>query len=291
MKVLETKIEFKTNLRDLIEGFLFCTDNLDRRDNYYDTEKNEVAEKGIRLLYKNLIDNPNPHTQLFNQGQIRLQIFNISRACLQEVSRHRYGWEMTVKSTRYSLHRIANDKRIPSKKCSEHTAAKLCKDVISDYYYIPENDFIDNKERDEWLRCRLMDLVNIKKYKVNNNVTNDMLKKYVNDYMLCNINIVCSFQALRNFLTKRLSKQAFYQIRDLAQCIYNNIPDDYKFLFKVFEWKRFDKERLCLNIAVLKEVIEESPNVENGIYNNEIDLFGDLELISELDLFRKDYLN
>lgn len=34
MKKLEVKVDFKIDLRDLVEGFLFCTDNMNKIDDY-----------------------------------------------------------------------------------------------------------------------------------------------------------------------------------------------------------------------------------------------------------------
>lgn len=248
MKKLEVKVEFLSTIRHLVKGFLFCTNKLDKIDDYIDEYSNPdgsdrivLSEKGKKLLYSNLINNPNPHTQLFNKMQLNIEIFNTTRAVLQEFARHRSGWEITVKSTRFALHHIADDERISNEITAvDSDNEQHLEKVVSDYFFIPEDDFVNNRERAYWLADRYNELSKIKYYKTEHNTPNDKLKKYINDYMYCNIDLTCSVQALRNFFYRRLSKRAFYQIRTLAQEMYRGIPDDLKFLFEVYEWKESD---------------------------------------------------
>ena len=46
-------------------------------------------------------------------------------------------------------------------------------------------------------------------------------------------NLVNSIDALkRDFLTLRSDKSALWEIRELAQKVYKNLPDEHKYLFK-----------------------------------------------------------
>ena len=265
MNKLKVDISFRTDLYDMVEGFLFCTDNTDKINDYFEIEESfvdgrtiemskKLNEKGKALLVNNLVNTTNPHTQVMNQMQIKVKIFNTTRAVLIELSRHRIGWEILVLSTRYALHKIAKDAKIPYEEDGnlgrfimdtmyayqekDKLVIKNINDLLSKYYFIPEDDFINDEEKLDWIQDRLIELINIKHYKIKYKMKNDKLKKYINEYMKTDILVVCSGQALRNFLTKRLSNKAFSQIRTLAQMMYDAIPDEYKFLFKVFTYEK-----------------------------------------------------
>ena len=224
-KKLKVKVDFKTTLTDLIEGFLFCTDNLSNVKEYIVDDK--LTKKGLSLLENNLVLANNPHMQLMNQIQIRIQIFNTTRRVLQEFARHRYGNEMTVKSTRYALHKIAKDERINKLDEFDYTF----EEIVENYFYIPNNDFIDVCERDTWISNRFTELNDIVYYKNIYKIPNDKLKKYINENMFTDINTIMSGTALKNFFNKRISDKAFYEIRELAKLMYSKIPEEWKFLF------------------------------------------------------------
>jgi len=230
---MKVEMEFKTNKKDLVEGFLFCTDKLDEINDYI-IDNNTLTEKGEKLLLTNLVNTSDPHLQVMNQVQIKIKIFGITRALLQEFARHRIGNEMTVKSTRYTLNKICKDDRLGG-----ITESNVC-DIVNDYYYIPEikNENTQN-DINKFIYNRYTDLCYIANKKLHG-WSNDNLKQYVNEYMLCNILTVMSGTALRNFLRKRLDNKAWYQIRNLAEEMYRQIPDDWKFLFKVYKYKKVD---------------------------------------------------
>jgi thymidylate synthase ThyX len=259
---MEVKLEFKTSMRDLIEGFLFCTDKMDKIDDYVKELRFEntfsLTEKGKKLIKNNLVDTENPHMQLMNQVQIRLQIKDVTRAVLQEFARHRLGNEMTVKSTRYALHKIAEDKRIPDRFFfNVEDNNNEVYNIVGDYYYIPEDNFNSEVEFVDWINARFDELLKIKYSKINYKLSNDHLKKYINEYMYCNINTVMSGTALKNFLRKRLDSVAWYQIRDLAIEIYKQIPGDWKPLFKVYKYKKIEP-------FIFSEPSRVEGNVNNG---------------------------
>lgn len=222
-------LESKTSLYDIIEGFLFCTDRLDEIDKYI--EGSVLTAKGKKLIYDNLVNTENPHMQVMNQVIFKLKIFDITRSCLQEFARHRYGNEILVKSTRFTIGRISNED-LPSLNHGDNRQY----DYVQKYYYIPYVEFMDIYEEKDWINERYKELLIIKEYKLYG-MKNDFLKKYVNDYMLCNINSTMSGTCLLNMFNKRLSKKAFYQFRNLMNLIKENIPYDFKFIKEMIKIK------------------------------------------------------
>jgi len=228
-------------------------------------------EQEQEKLYNNLINTEDPHKQIRSQIQIRMIFSNIPRSVIYEFDRHPIGKHNlesdffsddnrpTIQSTRYSLNQIKDDKRIYDiSEIEKHDSPTInyddcyeyidVYDIVKDYYYIPDNDFINYDEKNNWLILRLEDLINIYYYKTKFNMTNDKLKKYINEYLYAE-NIVCSCTGewLFNFLTQRLDTKSFYQIRELAINMYNAIPDDFKPFFKVYKYKiinNLDKEKI-----------------------------------------------
>jgi len=248
---LKVNLKFKTTLPELVKKFLFCTDRLDKYTDYVievdtPTENkglltpNQLTDKGWKLLRSNLIDTENPHKQMRKMIIIDFYIYNISRAVLQEWSKHQIGVATVAKSTRYSLNKIKNDKRIPNLVTKEFDNKLDIEKIVNDYYYIP-TDFQEKYEKNIWINHRFVELTTIKYQKIANNLSNDRLKKYVNDFMLTNITGIISGEALHNLLTQRLDTYAFYQFQELAKEIYRQIPDQWKEFFKVYKYKKVDK--------------------------------------------------
>jgi thymidylate synthase ThyX len=302
---MEVKLSFLTTFEDLIKYFRTCSDTLDMCG----TVAN-ILHDDKKIIWNNLVNCDNPHIQIRKMISINYSIQNVTRALLQEFARHPIGNPFVVKSTRYALHKIAKDDRIiPFLEDVVYldTVKPYNKDnvysVVSDYYYIPENDFIDDKEKDNWIHQRYYELCKIKYYKLKHKMKNDQLKKYINDYMYCNITGNMSGECLWNLLRQRLDNVAWYQFQDLAKEMYNQIPEDWKPLFKVFKYKKVNIDSLALSIAVFKELLN---NViegfklnleinENNKYllkvgDNVIDIFADLEKYLDKDLVEKIYL-
>ena len=287
MKKLEVKLKFLNTLPDLARKFRFASDTLDQIDSL----NNVLGEKDKKIIYKHLIESDTPHIQLRKTISIDYEIYNITRALLQEFARHPIGNPFVVKSTRYALHKIAMDERIDIKyflsNCDYEDINSIVKEeIVSDYYFIPENDFISEEleylgtERTRWIDSRYYELKSIKYYKTVHNMKNDQLKKYVNDYMYCNITGNISGEALWNLLRQRLDNVAWYQFQDLAKKLYNQIPDEWKPLFKVFKYKK-------VNIPEIEWELIDSEKLIYGITENVLNIFK--EILSK-DLVEKIYL-
>jgi thymidylate synthase ThyX len=251
---MRVELDFRMNKKDLIESFLFCTDNHDKLEEYYNTE---VTEKGNNLIRKNLIDTTKPHNQTLNQIQIVMKLYNIPRFILQEFARHRFGNEMLVKSTRWCLHKIANDERLTYDGLFDF---KKIEEITKEYFYANEDDFMHETEKYNWCWERFEEIRLIKFYRDNFKASNDKLKKYINEYFFTNIKTVISATALKNILSQRLDADASPAFRELSKIIYKEVPDEWKDIFRVFKYKK---------INVTEESIKEILNNNQEIYIKE----------------------
>jgi len=143
-------------------------------------------------------------------------IDGISRACLQELARHRIA-SLSVKSTRYTL------KELKEAPYTTEGIMKFLKQIDRD---------IDNSNFNQL--CMLRERL---KLGLSNDIAKYCLPEAYKTSLVWSINA----RSLQNFLALRTSKSALREIRELAYKIYEQIPEDHKFLFKDFIYKEKEK--------------------------------------------------
>lgn len=161
----------------------------------------------------NRVANVSKHSSTIEHLNYSFDIDGISRACLQEVVRHRIA-SYTVKSTRYTLQELKE--------------ALLCKEDT--YYWGIINEFcVLTGVRRVDLRTAEA-LVNLKDLIVNG-VPNDKAKYCLPEAYKTSLVMGINARALQNFLELRTSKHALWEIQLLAKAMYEALPDDHKFLY------------------------------------------------------------
>ncbi len=136
------------------------------------------------------------HESILEHINLTYSIKGISRALLQEVSRHRHI-SLSVESTR-------------------HTLKKNFKAVGAD---LPH-------EKREYLFamwCKLKD---------NPNIPNDELKYYLPEFWPVNLVLTSNVRELRHILSLRTAPAALKEFRELARAMYEAVPEQYKYLLK-----------------------------------------------------------
>lgn len=262
---MKVKLKFLNTLPDLARKFRFASDTLDKIDSnrhnsikcpncgsgyedqtyigddsfvcsscndcYYDNPNYNLGENDKRIIEQNLIDTENPHNQLLKTVQIEFEIYGITRSLMQEFSKHQIGVANITKSTRYTLGRIAKDERI----VDENKTIEDIRSIVETYYYIPE---IESWSIENWIIDRYKELLEIKIKKLDG-CKNDNLKHLINEFMLCNTAGTISGLSLKNMLKQRLDNTAWYQFQYLAKELYKEIPKEWKPLFEVYKYKKF----------------------------------------------------
>ena len=187
----------KPNLSLVIQATRTCYDSMDKSDN--------LGEKDLALL-KKIIDSK--HESVLEHLVFTFKIEGISRACLQELARHRIA-SYSVKSTRYTLKELRNT---PDNE--------LEKFLIEDIGPIVKSSAIDS----------------LKKIKMMLNMSNpdmDKIKYALPECYKTELVWTINLRSLRNFLKLRLSLKAHQEIRKLATIIYSclvaNLPNDILF--------------------------------------------------------------
>lgn len=172
----------------------------------YDSCSDNLGEKDMKLLEAII---KNDHTSTIEHINYTFEIDGISRACLQELARHRMA-SLSVESTRYTLRNLIQEYK---------------KDdfLYSDYLVLT-----GDKQMDQWSIDSLNRVISLleKGYK------NDQAKYLLPESYKTNLIWTINARSLRNFLKLRSSSKALWEIKELANNIFNAIPDSHKILFK-----------------------------------------------------------
>ena len=187
----------KPDMSIIIKATRTCYDSMSKSDN--------LGDKDLALL-KKIIDSK--HESVLEHMVFTFKITDISRACLQELARHRIA-SYSVKSTRYTL-----------KELRDTPDNELEKFLIEDIESIVKSSAIDS----------------LKKIKMMLNMSNpdmDKIKYALPECYKTELVWTINLRSLRNFLKLRLSLKAHQEIRKLATIIYSclvaNLPNDILF--------------------------------------------------------------
>ncbi|WP_086307064.1 FAD-dependent thymidylate synthase [Campylobacter devanensis] len=179
-----------------------CWQSFDKGDNGGEIDLALIDRVGNQLKHASTLEH------LFYNFYIK----GISRACLQELARHRIA-SLSVKSTRYTLKELKNESEF---KPNDFENA-------SRYIVLTSNEFVDN--------ASINALDNLRQI-LNQNTSLDIAKYCLPESYKTELSWSINARSLQNFLSLRSSKSALWEIRDLANLIYQNLPDEHKFIYE-----------------------------------------------------------
>lgn len=182
-----------------------CWQSFDKSDN--------GGEKDLSLIDR--VGNKNKHSSTLEHLYYNFYIQGISRACLQELARHRMA-SYSVKSSRYTL-----------------------KEIKEEESFLPIND--ENLKRAEkYIVFTPNENVNIASIKALENlrellitpIGNDLAKYAMPESYKTELHWSINARSLQNFLELRTNRAALWEIQKLAHSIYDAIPSEHKFIFE-----------------------------------------------------------
>lgn len=182
-----------------------CWQSFDKSDN--------GGEKDLSLIDR--VGNKNKHSSTLEHLYYNFYIQGISRACLQELARHRIA-SYSVKSSRYTL-----------------------KEIKEEASFLPIND--ENLKRAEkYVVFTPHENVNIASIKALENlrellitpIGNDLAKYAMPESYKTELHWSINARSLQNFLELRTNRAALWEIQKLAHSIYDAIPNEHKFIFE-----------------------------------------------------------
>ena len=188
--------EFYTSTATLVE------DNGTIVDEEYLHGETGEADKALILR----VGNKNKHASTLEHLNYSFDIDGISRACLQELARHRHA-SMSVKSTRYTM--------------------KELKECVNPRRFLVE---VGKIEVDAYNLGTLVAL----KERLNKGLSNDIAKFMLPEAYKTSLVWTINARSLQNFLALRTNKAALWEIQELAYEIYDTLPQEHKYLFEEF---------------------------------------------------------
>lgn len=152
----------------------------------------------------NRVANVSKHASTIEHLSYSFDINGISRACLQELARHRIA-SYTVKSSRYTLQEL-----------------KIAKDEDIQNFCVSVSDDINSINGLQLMTIRQL---------LTLGMTNDIAKYMLPEAYKTSLVMTINARSLQNFLELRSSKHALWEIQNLAKAMYEAIPNEHKFLF------------------------------------------------------------
>lgn len=179
-----------------------CWQSFDKGDN--------GGEKDIELIDR--VGNKFKHASTLEHLSYNFYLKGISRALLQELARHRMA-NLSVKSTRYTLKELKNE--------SEFIKGDF--ENASRYIVLTGNEIVDN--------AGILALENLRQI-LQTPISLDIAKYCLPECYKTELSWSINARSLQNFLSLRTSKSALWEIRNLANLIYEALPDEHKFIFE-----------------------------------------------------------
>lgn len=189
-----------------------CWDSHDKSD----TVDGICGQKDKELIER--VGNKNKHSSTLEHLVYTFSIDGISRACLQELARHRMA-SLSVKSTRYTLKKLKDVHfTIPTSDTEWET--------ISNYVVLTGETVTDT-----YVAKSLQNLCDTIRQSPD---SSDTMKYQLPEAFKTSLVLTINARSLQNFLNLRSSKHALWEIRELASVIYFTLPDEHKYLFKEY---------------------------------------------------------
>lgn len=163
----------------------------------------------IALIDK--VGNQLKHSSTLEHITYNFYIDGISRACLQEVARHRIA-SYSVKSSRFTLGELKK----------ENSFNLEDKERANKYIVLTGNEDVDNNSIKALENLRIL-LVN--------GIKNDLAKYVMPECYKTSLTWSINARSLQNFIHLRSSPKALKEIQDLAKSILAAIPKEHIFLF------------------------------------------------------------
>jgi len=177
-----------------------CWQSFDKSDG--DVKDRELIDR---------VANKFKHASTLEHLTYSFYIQGISRALLQELARHRVA-SLSVKSTRYTLKELKNADRL-----DENDFAEASKFIV-----LTHNEMID--------KASIKALNNLQEI-LKAGISNDIAKYCLPESYKTELTWTVNARSLQNFLRLRSDKSALWEIRKLAYTIFDNLPEEHKYLF------------------------------------------------------------
>lgn len=175
----------------------------------------EIGPKDLALIDR--VCNQYHHSSIAEHVSFNFFIDGISRACLQELARHRMA-SLSVKSTRYTLKELKSEESF-----TEYTD-------INDQEYLPTGreraeQYLVMTTDERVNRYSILALDNLRDL-LAAGISNDVAKYALPESYRTQLTWTINLRSLQNFLSLRTDHKALPEIQHLAHLIYDALPSD-----------------------------------------------------------------
>lgn len=176
-----------------------------------------IGDKDRALIER--VGNKNKHSSTLEHLSYNFDIDGISRAVLQELARHRMA-SLSVKSTRYTLKELKEEKPFTSVYKGEY----LHDVTRAEKYLVMTEDCLTNE-----FSINALDAI---RQSLSVGTSNDIAKYCLPEAYKTSLAWTINARSLQNFLMLRTNKAALWEIRELANEVFNQLPEEHKYLFE-----------------------------------------------------------
>ena len=174
----------------------------------------------------NRVANVSKHASTVEHLSYSFDIDGISRACLQEICRHRIA-SYTVKSSRFTLKELKKEAEFIREGVNEkgNISITITDELVeraSKYVVLTGNSQVDTS---------IMEALENLRFMILQDIPNDIAKYCMPEAYKTSLVMTINARALQNFLELRSSKYALMEIQTLSKAIYDVLPENHKFLF------------------------------------------------------------
>jgi len=185
-------------------------------DNYGFTADHITGSADMDLIDR--VGNKFRHASILEHLNYTFYIEGISRACLQELSRHRHT-SPSVKSSRYTLKELNSEASFIN---NDDENILQSYDRACQYVVFTGDDSIDYSILGALEALRV--LVRLGK-------PNDLTKYAMPEAYKVTEQLTINARSLQNFLSLRSDKSALWEIQQLATSLYEALPTEHQYLF------------------------------------------------------------
>lgn len=179
-----------------------CWQSFDKSDNGGEKDRDLIDRVGNKFKHASTLEH-----LVYN-----FYVEGISRALLQELARHRMA-SLSVKSTRYTLKELKDEE--PYSIDDMERAEK--------YLVMTGAEIVD--------QMSIRALENLRLVLVEG-ISNDRAKYCLPESYKTELTWSINARSLQNFISLRSDKAALWEIRDLANMVYNTLPIEHRYLFE-----------------------------------------------------------
>ena len=199
-----------------------CWQSFDKSD--------DGGEKDKELIDR--VGNKFKHASTLEHLTYTFYISGVSRALLQELARHRMA-SPSVKSTRYTLKELKEEDTFTDGLTAQQLLEKYSNptEVYADKHMVRASKYLVWTDILSVDYASLIALENLRLILLDG-VSNDKAKFCLPESYKTELTWTINARSLQNFIALRSTNAALWEIRDLANALYETLPQDHRYLFE-----------------------------------------------------------